>query len=134
MIQHTIKLRVRYSETDQMAYVYYGNYASYFEVARVEAFRHIGFSYKEMEESGILMPVLEYRTKYFKPAKYDDLLTINVFIKEKPGVRIKFDYEVYNEENTLLTIAETTLVFINNVGKPVLPPSKFMSFFDNYFK
>jgi len=134
MIQHTIQLRVRYSETDQMAYVYYGNYASYFEVARVEAFRHIGFSYKEMEESGILMPVLEYRTKYFKPAKYDDLLTINVFIKEKPGVRIKFDYEVYNEENTLLTIAETTLVFINNVGKPVLPPSKFMSFFDNYFK
>ena len=133
MIQHSIQLRVRYSETDQMSYVYYGNYASYFEVARVEAFRHIGFSYKEMEEAGILMPVLEYKTKYIKPAKYDDLLTIKVSIKEKPGIKIKFEYEVFNEADLLLNVAETTLVFINKMGKPVLPPAIFMSYFEKYF-
>lgn len=135
MIQHNVQIRVRYSETDQMAYVYYGNYASYFEVARVEAFRHIGFSYKEMEDAGIMMPVLEYKTKYIKPAKYDDLLTVKVRIKQKPGVRITFDYEVYNEEDVLLTIAETTLVFVNSTtGKPTLPPMQFMSFFETFFQ
>lgn len=134
MIEHSVQIRVRYSETDQMAYVYYGNYASYFEVARVEAFRRIGFSYKQMEEAGVMMPVLEYKTKYIKPAKYDDLLTIKVYIKNKPGVRITFDYEVYNEQDVLLTIAETTLVFINsNTGKPMLPPPVFMSFFEKYY-
>ncbi|HSY62264.1 MAG TPA: thioesterase family protein [Cytophaga sp.] len=134
MIEHDVQIRVRYSETDQMSYVYYGNYASYFEVARVEAFRHIGFSYKEMEDAGIMMPVLEYKTKYIKPAKYDDLLTIRVRIKQKPGVRITFDYEVYNAEQVLLTIAETTLVFVNsNTGKPVLPPPVFMAFFEKYY-
>lgn len=134
MIEHDVQIRVRYSETDQMSYVYYGNYASYFEVARVEAFRHIGFSYKEMEDAGIMMPVLELKTKYIKPAKYDDLLTIRVRIKQKPSIRITFDYEVYNAGNVLLTIAETTLVFVNsNTGKPVLPPQEFMSFFEKYF-
>jgi acyl-CoA thioester hydrolase len=134
MIEHQVQIRVRYSETDQMSYVYYGNYASYFEVARVEAFRHIGFSYKEMEEAGIMMPVLEMKTKYIKPAKYDDLLTIKVTIKNKPGIRILFEYEVYNEANVLLTVAETTLVFINShTGKPCLPPQLFTSFFEKYY-
>ena len=134
MIEHCVQVRVRYSETDQMSYVYYGNYASYFEVARVEAFRKIGFSYKEMEEAGIMMPVLEYKTKYIRPAKYDDLLSIKVLVKSMPGVRILFEYEVYNEANVLLTIAETTLVFINTVtGKPTLPPTMFMSFFEKHF-
>ena len=82
------KLRVRYAETDQMAYVYYGNYASYFEVARVDMLRSIGLSYKAMEESGIMMPVLEMKSKYIKPAYYDDLLTIKVIIKEIPQTRI----------------------------------------------
>lgn len=134
MIEHTVQVRVRYSETDQMAYVYYGNYASYFEVARVEAFRHIGFSYKEMEEAGIMMPVLEMKTKYIKPAKYDDLLSIKVFIKNKPGIRITFEYEVYNEANILLTVAETTLVFVSSsTGRPTIPPPEFMSHFEKYY-
>jgi len=135
MIEHDVQIRVRYSETDQMSYVYYGNYASYFEVARVEAFRHIGFSYKEMEEAGIMMPVLEYKTKYIKPAKYDDLLTIRVRIKQKPGIRITFEYEIYNDDEILLTIAETTLVFVNGTtGKPAFPPKQFMDFFETYFQ
>jgi acyl-CoA thioester hydrolase len=135
MIEHKVELRVRYAETDQMAYVYYGNYASYFEVARVETFRLIGFSYKELEAAGVMMPVLEFKTKYLKPAKYDDLLTIKVWVKEKPGVRIHFDYEVYNEQNILLTIAETTLVFVNSQsGKPCYLPEKFQSIVGPYFQ
>jgi acyl-CoA thioester hydrolase len=135
MLEYEIQVRVRYSETDQMAYVYYGNYASYFEVARVETFRKIGFSYKELETSGVMMPVLEYKTKYIRPAKYDDLLTIKVMVKNKPGVRILFEYEVYNEEKTLLTVAETTLVFINiATGKPCQLPAHFNALLEPYYK
>lgn len=135
MIENKVSIRVRYAETDQMAYVYYGNYASYFEVGRVETFRLMGFSYKELEAAGVMMPVLEFKTKYLKPAKYDDLLTIKVVVAEKPGIRIKFEYEVYNEENTLLTVAETTLVFVNSqTGKPCLLPDKFQDIINPYFK
>lgn len=134
MFEHKISIRVRYAETDQMAYVYYGNYATYFEVARVEAFRALGCTYRQMEEDGVLMPVLEYKTKYIKPAYYDDHLTIKVTIKDKPGVRIKFDYEVYRDE-TLLTIAETTLVFISKEnGKPCLPPDYFINSLTPFFE
>ena len=107
------KLRVRYAETDQMGYVYYGNYASYFEVARVDMLRSIGLSYKGMEESGIMMPVLEFKCKYIKPAFYDDLLTVKVIISEIPKTRILFNYEVTNESGALIHLGETTLVFVN---------------------
>lgn len=134
MIEHSIHVRVRYAETDQMGYVYYGNYATYFEVARVETFRSLGFSYKEMEEEGIMMPVLEYKTKFIRPARYDDLLTIKIFVKQKPGVRIKFDYEIYNEEDTLLNVSETTLVFINKeTGKPAVPTGRFLQVIEQPF-
>jgi acyl-CoA thioester hydrolase len=73
MVNHEVQIRVRYAETDKMGYVYYGNYATYLEVARVETFRHIGFSYKELEDAGTMMPVLEYKNKFLKPARYDDL-------------------------------------------------------------
>jgi acyl-CoA thioester hydrolase len=130
MIQNEVLIRVRYAETDQMGYVYYGNYATYFEVARVETFRSIGFSYKSMEAAGFMMPVLEYKSKYIRPAKYDDLLRIVVTIKEKPNVRIKFEYEVFNEQNELLNVAETTLVFVSmQTGKPAVPSNDFMKFF-----
>lgn len=134
MIEHEVNIRVRYAETDQMQYVYYGNYATYFEVARVETFRSLGMSYKEMEELGVLMPVLEYKTKFIKPALYDDLLTIKVLIKDKPGVRIKFDYEVFNEKGVLLNVSETTLVFVSTEsGKPTLAPEKFRTILDQQY-
>jgi acyl-CoA thioester hydrolase len=117
-----------------MGYVYYGNYATYFEVARVETLRYIGTSYKELEDSGIMLPVLEYKTKYLKPAKYDDLLTIRTFIRQKPSIRITFDYEVYNQENVLLNTAETTLVFVNaQTGKPCQAPSEVLNRMESYF-
>lgn len=135
MITHEIQLRVRYAETDQMGYVYYGNYATYFEVARVETFRHIGFSYKEMEDEGIMMPVLEYKTKYIKPARYDDLLTIKIIIKDKPGIRIRFEYEVYNEAKVLLNVSETTLVFVNKeTAKPSMPVGHFKQLMHQFFE
>jgi acyl-CoA thioester hydrolase len=134
MVSHEVQVRVRYAETDKMGYVYYGNYATYFEVARVESFRHWGFSYKELEDSGIMMPVLEYKTKFLKPAKYDDLLTIKLFLKNKPSARIVFEYEVYNQEKILLSIAETTLVFVNQqTGKPCSPPLHFDEIISPYF-
>ncbi len=123
MISNEIQVRVRYAETDQMGYVYYGNYATYFEVARVELLRSIGFSYKKLEEEGIMLPVFEFTIKYFKPAFYDDLLTIKTIIPEKPTARIKFHYETFNEKGVLLNKAETTLVFINRTSnKPTAVP------------
>jgi acyl-CoA thioester hydrolase len=123
MFENNINVRVRYAETDQMGYVYYGNYATYFEVARVEALRAIGISYKELEAMGVMMPVLELKTKYLRPAKYDQNLTIKTMIKELPKVRIIFDYEVYNEANELLNVAQTALVFVDaNTMKPISAP------------
>ncbi len=134
MFTHDIQLRVRYAETDQMGFVYYGNYATYFEVARVESFRALGFSYKSMEEQGVMMPVLEYKIKYLRAAMYDDLLTVKTFIKELPSARIRFEYEVYNEAGTLLTVAETTLVFVNSASKRPCPmPDSFLNLLKPFF-
>ncbi len=113
MIHTTNSIRVRYGETDPMKYVYYGNYAEYLEVARVELFRTIGISYDEIENRGIWLPVSEYNIKYLKPAKYDDLLEIRTYIRKIPGVRIHFEYEIYNQKNEKLTEAATTLYFFN---------------------
>ena len=134
MIESSYQIRVRYAETDKMGYVYYGNYAMYFEVARIELFRERGVSYKEMEDEGVMMPVLEQKTKYIRPAKYDDLLTIKTKISSKPGIRVTFEYEVYNEKEELLTIADTTLVFIDmKTGRPTQPPHYFEKILDENF-
>src|SRR5438132_6027554 len=113
MFVSEVKIRVSYGETDRMGYVYYGNYAQYFEVARVEALRKLGFSYRKLEDEGVILPVLNYSVKFLKPAFYDDELTIKIAINELPTARIRFDYEVFNEKNERITIADTTLVFIN---------------------
>lgn len=128
MLFHTIKIRVRYAETDQMGYVYYGNYAQYYEVARVELLRTLGMSYANMEASGIMMPVLELKTKYIKPARYDEELSIKVIVEQLPTTRMLFKYEVYNPANELINIGETTLVFVNMTTKrPCHPNLEFMN-------
>lgn len=114
MIQHETTLRVRYAETDQMGYVYYGNYFTYYEVGRVELIRHLGVTYKQLEENGVMLPVLEASCKYIRPARYDDYLILRTSIKEKPGIRIKFEYELHNDQHELLNVGKTTLVFVNN--------------------
>lgn len=113
MIHTTHSIRVRYGETDPMKYVYYGNYAEYFEVARVELFRTLGISYDEIEKRGIFLPVSEYKIKYLKPGLYDQLLEIHTYIKKTPGVKIEFDYEIYNEDKVKITEASTTLFFLD---------------------
>ena len=134
MISTTCRLRVRYAETDPMKYVYYGNYATYFEVARVELFRGIGMSYDEIEKRGIWLPVSEYNIKYLKPALYDQELRIEVKVKERPGVRIIFDYEIYNEEGEKLTEASTTLFFLDaKKNKVVKCPDWLMELMDKHF-
>ncbi|MBC6489992.1 acyl-CoA thioesterase [Flavihumibacter stibioxidans] len=120
------QVRVRYAETDQMNVVYHGNYAQYFEVARAESIRHLGFTYKDMEAMGIIMPLVELHTKFLRPAHYDDLLTIRTTLKELPvDHRIEFHYEVYNESGKLLTIGRTVLYFIKagTKEKTTMPPA-----------
>ena len=114
MIHTTHSIRVRYGETDPMKYVYYGNYAEYFEVARVELFRTLGISYDEIERRGIFLPVSEYKIKYIRPGLYDQLLEIHTYIKKNPGVKIELDYEIYNEDKVKITEASTTLFFLDS--------------------
>lgn len=130
--EHTI--RVRYAETDQMGYVYYGNYAMYYEVGRVEALRSAGFSYRQMENEGIMMPVLESHSRYLKPGKYDELLTIRTMIKEMPGVRIRFNYEVINQQGELINEGETVLAFLKtDTHIPCRPPAYLLALLQPYF-
>ena len=135
MFTSSTNLRVRYAETDKMGYVYYGNYATYFEVGRVEGLRSLGFSYKQIEDEGIMLPVLDFQIKYFKPAFYDDLLTIKTTITEIKGARIHFEYETLNEKNELLNKGATTLVFINiATSKPCAAPDWFLEKSKKYFQ
>src|SRR4051812_38772210 len=127
-------IRVRYGETDRMGYSYYGNYAEYYEVGRVEALRTLGWNYKDMEDGGILLPVYTFSIKYFKPAFYDDLLVVKTMIKELPSARIRFDYEMYNPKGEKINEGETTLVFIDAATKkPRIAPGEFVAALKKYF-
>lgn len=128
-------VRVRYGETDQMGFVYYGVYASYYEVARVESLRQLGLSYREMEASGIIMPVLENHSKFLAPARYDDHLRIETSIVERPGIRVRFRYRIFNESDQLLHEGETLLTWLDrSSGKPCRPPEAFTQCLEPYFK
>jgi acyl-CoA thioester hydrolase len=126
MIHSKHSLRVRYAETDPMKYVYYGNYATYFELGRVELFRSIGVSYDEIEKQGIWLPVSDYKIKYLKPALYDQKLEIHTFMRKIPGVRIEFEYEIYNENGIKITEASTTLFFLNSETQKVIKCPNFL--------
>jgi len=118
-----------------MGYVYYGNFATYLEVARVEAIRQLGFSYRKMEDDGFALPVLEFSIKYFKPAFYDDELTIETTVTELPKARIHFAYKMYNTDGILLNEAKTSLVFINKkTMKPCMAPDDFVEGIKKYFE
>jgi len=134
MFSNTTKIRVRYAETDQMGYMYYGNYAAFFEVGRVEMLRSLGMTYKSMEDSGIIMPVAEMKCKYIKPALYDEEITVKVIIENMPSIRIHFRYELFNEKEELIHIGETTLVFVDKIkNKPCLPAEDFLEKLRPYF-
>jgi acyl-CoA thioester hydrolase len=136
MYEFNTQVRVRYAEADPMNVVYYGNYAQYFEVGRVESLRNLGISYKGIEDMGILLPVVELNIKYLRPAKYDDLLTIKSQIKELPTEhKIVFDQEIYNEEGKLLTIGKVKLYFMDSkLGKRVSMPAIMLEKLSTYFR
>lgn len=126
MYETLTQLRVRYAETDQMNVVYYGNYAQYFEVGRVESIRNLGVTYKDIEASGVIMPVVEMNVKYLRSARYDDLLTIKTTLRELPtDHRIEFHQEVFNESGKLLTSGKVVLFFLNaaTYEKTAMPAS-----------
>ncbi len=118
-----VSFRVRYAETDQMGVVYHGNYAQYLEMGRIEWLRGFGISYKSMEESGIILPVISLRIDFKKSALYDDLITVETQLKRMPLVKIEFDYKIYNEKQEILAEANTVLAFIDkNTNRPVKCP------------
>ena len=109
------QLRVRYSETDQMGVVYHSNYFPWFETARAESIRQLGFTYADMEKLGIIMPVIEVQCRYLRPAIYDDLLTIKVILRELPvHHKIEFHHEVFNEKSELLATGKIILYFMES--------------------
>lgn len=115
--------RVRYAETDQMGVVYHGNYAQYLEMGRVEWLRALGITYKSMEDSGVMLPVISLHIDYKKSALYDDLLTVETRLKSRPLVKIAFEYKVTNEAGELLATGHTVLAFMDKkTGKPIKCP------------
>ena len=135
MYQTTTQIRVRYAETDQMRVVYHGNYAQYFEVGRVEAIRSLGFSYKDLEEMGVIMPIVELTSKFLRPAHYDDLLTIKTMLKELPSNhKIEFHQEVFNQHDKLLTVGKVVLYFIDAATKEkTVMPKEWRDMITPYF-
>ena len=126
MYESTTQIRVRYAETDQMNVVYYGNYAQYFEVGRVESIRQLGYTYKDMEASGVIMPVVEMHVRYLRPATYDDLLTVKTTLRELPdNHRSEFFQDVYNEEGKLLAAGRVVLYYLEagTRQKTIIPPA-----------
>lgn len=133
--KHITEIRVRYGETDRMGFCYYGNYAQFLEVARVEFLRSQGVSYKELEDAGILLPVRNFSIKYIAPAKYDDLLFIETEIVKINGSRIEFIYEIRNQKKLLIATANTELVFINSdTMKPTHVPTEILEFHETEIK
>ena len=118
-----IQIRVRYGETDQMGVVYHGNYAIYLEIGRIEWLRKLGISYRKMEESGIMLPVVSMSLNFKKSARYDDLINVKTQLKNPPTAKIEFDYEITSEGGEIIALANVVLAFIDmKTNRPVRAP------------
>ena len=133
MIESRAQVTVRYAETDMMGVVYHGNYLPWFEIGRTTLLKELGLPYRELEDSGFRLPVLEVGAKYFRPAVYDDTLTIVTRMKEKPVLRIHLEYEVRRGDELLAT-GHTVHAFIDITGKPVRPPARAVEVFAGVFR
>lgn len=131
----TTQIRVRYAETDQMGIVYHSNFFPYFESARAESIRELGFTYADMEKMGVIMPVVEVQCRYLRPARYDDLLTIKTTLKELPvHHKIRFHHEVFNEKKKLLVSGRIILYFMEAQGlKKTTMPADLLEKLRPYF-
>lgn len=122
MYKHTTTIRVRYGETDQMGYLYYGNYAMYYEVGRAEAIRALGLSYQEMEDTyGVMMPVVSLNMRFVRPALYDELLSVQTVLRKLPDRFIDFDMEVRNEAGKLVNGGKVRLCFVEKEERKSIP-------------
>lgn len=135
MFSTETQIRVRYAETDQMGVVYHSNYFPYFESARAESIRQLGFTYADMEKMGVIMPVVDVHCRYLRPALYDDLLTIKTILKELPvHHKIEFHHEVYNEQNDLLAVGKLILYFMESkTMKKTIMPARLLEKLQPYF-
>ena len=133
MIVSRTQLTVRYAETDMMGVVYHGNYLPWFEVGRTTLLKEIGLSYRQLEAEGYRLPVLEVSAKYFRPALYDDTITVVTRLPERPVLRIRLEYEVRRGEELLAT-GSTVHAFIDRSGRPVRPPAAAVALFGAAFK
>ena len=124
MLKHSFKKRVRYGETDQMGYLYYGNYAQLYEIGRAEMIRSIGLTYQSMEKDhGILMPVVSMNSRFVRPAYYDELLDIQTSLRHMPEHFITFHHEIFNEKDKLVNGGTVKLCFVDAAsGKRVSTP------------
>lgn len=135
MFVHDTKIRVRYGETDQMGYLYYGNYAEYYEVGRVEALRTLGITYRDMEvKLQVMMPVMSLEMRFVRPALYDELLTVRTTIKEYPLRNIVFEMEIFNENNKLVNGGRVKLCFIDaDTRRRIDTPAILLESLKSYF-
>mgnify|MGYP001044402015 FL=1 len=132
MISYDCNIRVWYKHTDQMGICHHSNYICYYEAARSDLMRWLGLSFAEVERRGIMMPILEVQSKYLRPARYDELLTVRILLKERPMARIEFFYEIYNEQGQLLNTGMTQLGFIHSdTRRPCRCPEWFSALLDD---
>ena len=132
MIVSRAQVVVRYAETDMMGVVYHGSYLPWFEIGRTTLLKEMGLAYRQLEADGYRLPVLEVGAKYFRPAVYDDTLTIVTTLRDKPLLRIHLEYEVRRGEELLAT-GFTVHAFIDREGKPVRPPATAVDVFSKAF-
>ncbi len=134
MIQYDAKIRVRYGETDKMGFLYHAHYIDYYDVARTEALRSLGTTNRELEDRGVMLPVIETVSNYRNPAYYDDLLTVRVILRNLPGVKMKFEYEVYRENGELINTGHVILAFMDSATRRACrPPEWFLEYLRPHF-
>ncbi|MFO7615631.1 MAG: thioesterase family protein [Bacteroidales bacterium] len=134
MYVHDTKIRIRYGETDQMGYVYYGRYAEFFEIGRTELIRAAGLTYRDLEEQGILLPVTRMEVKYIKPVGYDEQITIRTTLKRMPSAKITFHYQIISENGEVVNEAVCDLVFTSSkTRRPVRPPKELLETLQPFF-
>ncbi|MBT6170377.1 MAG: acyl-CoA thioesterase [Flavobacteriaceae bacterium] len=126
MLKDELDIFVRYSETDQMSFVYHGNYVKYFEMGRISWLKKLGFSYKKLEEDGIKLPVIDLKINFKQPALFDDKLTLITKLVKSPSYMIEFNYEIL-KDGKIITLGYTKLIFLNSkTNKPVRCPKKIL--------
>ncbi|MEZ5007533.1 MAG: thioesterase family protein [Chitinophagales bacterium] len=135
MFVHEYQYRVPYPEVDRLNVVHHGHYAKYFELGRLEAMRAMGWSYKDMEDGGIGLFVVEMQSKFLKPATYDEVITIITTLRKLPGRKVTFETEILNEQNDTCCIGTVNLLFINKSKTKVCSiPSELKKLLQPYFK